>query len=57
VQTFVFRKEIMTRILCNIERRRLVNDSFGSYFSIKGKKQTAHLGHSFIRELENPSLG
>jgi len=43
-------KEFLKRL----EKHAAVNDFFGSWFNILGKKQTGYfLGHAFIRELEN----
>ena len=42
-------KEFLTRL----ERQASVNDFFGSWFNIEGKKQTGYfLGHEFIKELQ-----
>jgi hypothetical protein len=39
--------------LARLEKQVSVNDFFGSWFNIKGKKQTGYfLGHAFIHELE-----
>ncbi len=39
--------------LARLKKGASVDDFFGSWFNIKGKKQTGYyLGHSFIRELE-----
>jgi hypothetical protein len=40
-------------ILERIERQEQAKEFFGSWFSIRGKKQTGYfLGHEFIRALE-----
>jgi hypothetical protein len=45
--------------LARMKKGASVNDFFGSWFSIKGKKQTGYyLGHSLINELQKTySLG
>lgn len=44
---------LASEFLRKLERHASVNDFFGSWFSIQGKKQTGYfLGHAFIRDLE-----
>jgi len=44
---------LASEFLRRLENHASVNDFFGSWFSIEGKKQTGYfLGHSFVRNLE-----
>jgi hypothetical protein len=45
---------LASEFLRRLERHTSVNDFFGSWFNIQGKKQTGYfLGHALIRNLEN----
>jgi len=47
---------LANEFLKRLERQASVNEFFGSWFNIEGKKQTGYfLGHTFIRHLEETS--